>query len=127
MDEALPIIRAETRGDAGVTLHLFVPAELSLFAGHFPGFPLLPGVAQIHWAARLGAARFPIVSGTNGGFSRLLNIKFQKPVLPDSEMDLALHWDSARQQLAFTYTSAAGCHASGKIEFAANVNNRVDA
>lgn len=127
MTEALPIIRAETRDDADVTLHLFVPAELSLFTGHFPGLPLLPGVAQIHWAARLGEARFPIKTGTSGGFSRLLNIKFQKPVLPDSEMDLALHWDRARRQLAFTYTSAAGCHASGKIEFAARVNNRLDA
>ncbi len=114
MNEALPVIRAEQRTDVGVTLHLFVPTESILFAGHFPGFPLLPGVAQIHWAVRLGAAHFPI----DDGFSRLLNIKFQKPVLPDSEMDLALHWDAARRQLTFTYTSAAGCHASGKIEFA---------
>jgi len=114
MTEAMPVIRAETHTDAGVTLRLFVPADLNLFAGHFPCFPLLPGVAQIHWAARLGAAHFPI----DGGFSRLLNIKFQKPVLPDSELDLTLAWDAARRQLAFTYTSAAGCHASGKIEFA---------
>lgn len=118
MTEALPHIRAETHTDAGVTLRLFVPADLSLFSGHFPGFPLLPGVAQIHWAAQLGAAHFPIGGGTSGGFSRLLNIKFQKPVLPDSELDLALNWDAARRQLAFSYHSAAGCHASGKIEFA---------
>lgn len=114
MTEALPILRAETIGDAGVTLRLFVPADLSLFAGHFPGLPLLPGVAQIHWAARLGQARFPIT----GEFSRLLNIKFQKPVLPDCELDLTLAWDGARRQLAFSYDSMAGCHATGKIEFA---------
>jgi 3-hydroxymyristoyl/3-hydroxydecanoyl-(acyl carrier protein) dehydratase len=114
MTEALPILRAETVGDAGVTLRLFVPADLSLFAGHFPGLPLLPGVAQIHWAVRLGQARFPIA----GEFTRLLNIKFQKPILPDRELDLTLAWDATRRQLAFSYDSAAGCHASGKIEFA---------
>ncbi len=114
MTEALPILRAETAGDAGVTLRLFVPADLSLFAGHFPGLPLLPGVAQIHWAARLGQTRFPIV----GGFTRLLNIKFQKPILPNRELDLTLTWDAARRQLAFSYDSAADCHAAGKIEFA---------
>jgi len=114
MTEAHPLIRAENRGETGISLKLFVPADLSLFAGHFPGLPLLPGVAQIHWAARLGAERFQIETR----FSRLLNIKFQKPVLPDTELDLSLDWDAARRQLAFSYVSAAGCHASGKIEFA---------
>jgi 3-hydroxymyristoyl/3-hydroxydecanoyl-(acyl carrier protein) dehydratase len=116
MSESLPNILTESRtADGDVRLRLFVPAELNLFAGHFPGFPLLPGVAQIHWAAQLGAERFAIESG----FSRLLNIKFQKPVLPDSELELLLKWDAARRQLSFTYDSAAGCHASGKIEYAA--------
>jgi 3-hydroxymyristoyl/3-hydroxydecanoyl-(acyl carrier protein) dehydratase len=116
MNEALPLICAETASAAGgITLRLFVPVDLSLFAGHFPGFPLLPGVAQIHWAARLGGERFSI----DGGFSRLINIKFQKPVRPDSELELSLNWDAGRQQLAFTYASEAGCHTSGKIEFAA--------
>ncbi len=116
MPDSLPHLRGESAlADGGIALRLFVPADFALFAGHFPGLPLLPGVAQIHWAARLGAARFSI----SDGFSRLLNIKFQKPVLPDSEMELLLHWDAPRRQLAFAYTSAFGCHASGKLEFAA--------
>ena len=114
MTEAHPVVRAETRNETGVILKLFVPAELNLFAGHFPGLPLLPGVAQIHWAALLGAERFRIETR----FNRLLNIKFQKPVLPDTELDLTLKWDAARRQLAFSYDSAAGCHATRKIGFA---------
>lgn len=120
MNEAMPIIRSETpTADGGITLQLFVPADLSLFGGHFPGFPLLPGVAQIDWAARLGIARFAI----GDRFSRLLNIKFPKPVRPDSELSLTLAWDAARRHLTFSYSSPLGCHASGKIEFA---GERVD-
>jgi 3-hydroxymyristoyl/3-hydroxydecanoyl-(acyl carrier protein) dehydratase len=115
LTESLPILRGEsTMADGGIALRLWVPADLALFAGHFPGLPLLPGVAQIHWAAQLGKQRFEIATS----FSRLLNIKFQKPILPDSDLELTLNWDAARRQLAFVYHSAAGCHASGKIEFA---------
>lgn len=119
-EESLPMIDAETTsGNECVTLHLFVPANLSLFAGHFPGLPLLPGIAQIDWASRLGSERFAIADG----FSRLLNIKFQKPVLPDCKLDLVLNWDAGRRQLAFSYVSAAGCHTSGKIEFSGKGGN----
>lgn len=115
MNEAVPIIRSETpTAGGGITLHLFVPADLSLFGDHFPGFPLLPGVAQIHWAARLGIARFAI----GDHFSGLLNIKFPKPVRPDSELTLTLAWDAASRHLTFDYSSSLGCHASGKIKFA---------
>jgi 3-hydroxymyristoyl/3-hydroxydecanoyl-(acyl carrier protein) dehydratase len=91
-----------------------MPEDLSLFAGHFPGFPLLPGVAQIHWAAVFGAERFPIT----GKFTRLINIKFQKPVRPGAALQLTLSWDASRGQLAFNYLSGEDSHASGKIEFA---------
>lgn len=114
--EALPTLLGERTGtDGSLILRLAVAADHPLFSGHFPGLPLLPGVAQLHWAACFGRERF----GIAGGFTRLINLKFQKPVLPGCELDLLFTWDAARRQLAFTYTSAAGQHASGKIEFAA--------
>lgn len=116
MDEAMPVILSETtEADGKIRVELLVPTNLSLFKGHFPGFPLLPGVAQIHWAARLGAERF----GMNAHFSRMLNVKFQKPVRPGSNLTLRLGWDAARRQLAFDYTAKGINCASGKLEFTA--------
>ncbi|NMG03845.1 3-hydroxyacyl-ACP dehydratase FabZ family protein [Azoarcus taiwanensis] len=117
MNSALPSIESRSVSkDGQVVFRLHVPTELSLFRGHFPGFPLLPGVAQIHWAARFAADCFPI----DGAFSRMLNIKFQQPVTPGAALDLTLSWDADRRQLAFSYTTNGRLHASGKLEFAAS-------
>lgn len=114
MPEPLPRILEETAGGPDERLlRLRIDADMPLFPGHFPGYPILPGVLQVHWAARLGQARFAIA----GDFSRLVNLKFQKLIRPDSEVELALRWDAGRRQLAFAYTSTVGAHASGKLEF----------
>lgn len=114
MPKTPPEILSEALLPDGILhLHLFVPSSHPLFVGHFPGFPILPGVAQVHWAARFGIARFHIV----GGISRMINLKFQKLIPPDSKIDLQLAWDASRNQLSFIYASDLGSHASGKLEF----------
>ncbi len=115
MPEILPEILDEVvlGDDGGVRLRLHLPADMPLFVGHFPSHPILPGVLQIHWAIRLGESRLP-VSGT---FRSLLNIKFQKPILPDSAVELTLAWNGGRNQLSFAYASPEGTYSSGKVEF----------
>jgi 3-hydroxymyristoyl/3-hydroxydecanoyl-(acyl carrier protein) dehydratase len=109
-------IRAVTpQADGAILLSLWMAPDMPLFAGHFPGHPILPGVLQLHWAQQLGRERFPV----QGDFSRAINLKFQKPILPDSLVDLLLSYDANKHQLAFIYRSAKGDHASGKLEFTA--------
>ncbi|MDJ0783174.1 MAG: hypothetical protein QNJ22_14450 [Desulfosarcinaceae bacterium] len=36
-----------TRGDAAATAEVLVPQDALWFDGHFPGMPLLPGIAQL--------------------------------------------------------------------------------
>ena len=88
---------------------------MPLFAGHFPGQPILPGVLQVHWAYQFAAERFAI----DGEFVRMTRLKFQKPVLPDDELLLTLAYAPEARQLRFAYDSVKGRHASGIMEFSA--------
>ena len=95
----------------------FVPGpELPVFDGHFPGAPILPGVAQLDWAIRWGREAFASIPAR---FVRVDALKFQQVVPPGTAVELALDWSAERQTLAFRYTSAAGVHASGKVVFSA--------
>lgn len=109
-----PIIRNEVRQpDGSVLLDLWVGADLPLLAGHFPGQPILPGIVQLYWAKLLAAARFPI----EGKFSRIANLKFHRPIQPDSLVSLHLSYHSDRRHLTFSYRSPVGDHAAGRLEF----------
>ncbi len=79
-------------------LHLHIPANLSWFRGHFPTQPLLPGVAQLDWVMAYGAELAPGMR-----FCAIESVKFQRPVLPESLLELNLRWDAARSLLHFEY------------------------
>jgi len=88
---------------------------LIVFDGHFPGSPILPGVAQVHWAIAFARERFDMPPC----FVRLDALKFSQPALPGMHLDLELHWNAATATLQFEYRSTSGRHSSGRIVFAA--------
>lgn len=88
-------------------------AALAVFDGHFPGQPILPGVAQLDWAIGWGREAFPLPAR----FVRIDALKFQQVVPPGTVLELALDWSAERGALGFRYTSPAGAHASGKVIF----------
>ncbi|RKQ38917.1 hydroxymyristoyl-ACP dehydratase [Enterobacter sp. R1(2018)] len=94
-----PIKERCTRpGENQLCLRLRIPAELSWFDGHFPTQPLLPGVAQVDWVMAYGAELAPGMR-----FCAIDSVKFQRPVLPESLLELNLRWDAARSLLSFEY------------------------
>lgn len=112
----LPDILAETREGATARLRLRVPADLTHFAGHFPGCPILPGVVQVDWAVRLAERHFVL---PRGRFSHLKSLKFTSPVLPGAALELSLTWSAEKSRLDFSFRSGERACAGGQIVFQA--------
>ncbi|PJI98649.1 acyl-coenzyme A synthetase/AMP-(fatty) acid ligase [Acidovorax sp. 69] len=90
---------------------LRVDPGLRVLDGHFPGAPIVPGVAQLHWAVTLGAQAFSIPVA----FLRAEVVKFQQPILPGDRIEMQLQWNPDKGSLQFALTSARGAHASGRL------------
>ena len=96
------------------TARFHVAPELAAFDGHFPGAPVLPGVAQVDWAIVWGRERF----GIRAPFAALEQIKFQRAVVPGMTLAAEWHWNAAQSVLRFQFSSEQGVHASGRALFA---------
>jgi 3-hydroxymyristoyl/3-hydroxydecanoyl-(acyl carrier protein) dehydratase len=107
-----PEIREESMESGRIVLRLGVPETLDCFPGHFPGWPILPGVLQVHWAIKFARDRLAIA----GEFAALEGVKFQSIVRPETELLLELALDE-RGRLTFDYSSATGRHSSGRVVF----------
>ena len=101
-------------GPAHAQASVVLDPALLVFEGHFPGAPILPGVAQVDWAIAFGRERFDMPAS----FIRMDALKFSQPALPGMHVDIDLHWNAATATLQFEYRSTAGRHSSGRIVFA---------
>ncbi len=86
-------------------------ADLIVFDGHFPGVPILPGVAQLDWAIRMAREVFALPPHV----LRVEALKFQNVARPGTTLDLALEWDAQQRRLTFCWRSDAGLHARGCV------------
>jgi acyl-coenzyme A synthetase/AMP-(fatty) acid ligase/3-hydroxymyristoyl/3-hydroxydecanoyl-(acyl carrier protein) dehydratase len=112
---ARPVAQWRSRDTQTACAALDIDAGLAVFDGHFPGDPILPGVAQIDWAVEFARECFTLPPH----FLRLEALKFQRPLRPGMQVELALQWQPAAGVLAFRYTSSAGMHAGGRVVFEA--------
>ena len=115
----LPPVEWTAREPLQAVARMVVDADLLVFDGHFDGLPVLPGVAQLDWAVHFGRECFPLPAH----FVRLDALKFQRPVLPGTTLQLSLTWRPEKHALSFTYTSEAGPHAGGSVVFAADAHD----
>lgn len=107
-----PEILASHKDGASLILQLHIPSELIYFRGHFPGFPLLPGVVQVDWAIRLARKSFDLPEN----FQRLSALKFMRVLQPGAEVTLTLEQHNVNE-LRFRYQENGQTCSSGRILF----------
>ncbi len=109
----MPEIIAESRDGETVTFLLRVPPDLAHFAGHFPDFPILPGIVQVDWAVRLARRYLPALESSHD----INNLKFQALVRPDAVLTLRMDYDASQGTLQFIYRDNERTYSSGRIHF----------
>ena len=95
-----PELRSERRSDEKVTLELFISPELQCLRGHFPGLPVVPGVAQLDWAVKFAARVFDLPLASADRFQ----IKFKQVTTAPSDVTLTLRHLQPQRKVAFEYT-----------------------
>lgn len=93
-----------------------VPPDLDVFTGHYPAFPVLPGVLQCEAAFQAGAvliaATSPPVDGQVPVVTRLNNVQFRKLVRPGDTLELEVE---LTEKLANAFFLKAKVSVSGKV------------
>jgi len=116
VDRLLPdvvSIQLNTDNAHDVTLFLYIPMELTHFAGHFPELPILPGVVQIDWAVYYARKYLNV----NGEFKSMENVKFQAIVLPETNLTLRLEWNQPKSCIEFSFLDGQRKLSNGRIIF----------
>ena len=103
---------ADQGGSARIDLDLYISRDLPQLDGHFPGLPIVPGVALVDWAARFAERYLHL----GDGVARVLQVKFRRITSPDSLVTLTLEHQVPRNRLAFTYRLADLILASGSFQ-----------
>lgn len=92
-----------------ISISLKVPPQLPLFEGHFPGMPILPGIALVEWAAFLSE----VYLGKVASYDEVDNLKFTEAVYPGESLDLSLH--SMPMGVRFKFNGRQGPKAAGAL------------
>ncbi len=88
-----------------------MPEDLRWFDGHFPGRPVVPGIALVHWALTLAQRELGLAAAP----SALESVKFQQALLPGADFELTLAKEPTR--VGWRYAQDGAGLASGRARF----------
>lgn len=94
-------------------IELLIPSNLAYLQGHFDDFPVVPGVAQVHWAIQYAKD----LLGPFGELLKTTRIKFSSILQPNDNVSLYLNLDGANSCVAFKFKSEEKLFSSGQIHF----------
>lgn len=110
-----------TIDDTSIHARKLISPDLDVFRGHYPDFPVLPGVLQCEAAFQAGAVLIarnaPPQEGQVPVATRLNNVKFRRLVRPGETIDI---------EVELTETLANAFYLTGKVSVDGQVSTRLE-
>jgi 3-hydroxymyristoyl/3-hydroxydecanoyl-(acyl carrier protein) dehydratase len=79
-----------------------VPADSPWFSGHFPGEPILPGIALIYMAEQ-AIIQDALAKGEQVQLHTLKRVRFTQPVRPGETLSLNIIGEEAGEEILFSF------------------------
>lgn len=92
-------------------LEILFSESSGLFQGHFPDFPLLPGVIQIDLVISLVQRHL----NPSFSFKGFKNVKFFRPIFPETKVQLRVQLDIESGRIHFEYFKENSPYSKGTI------------
>lgn len=92
---------------------LLIAPDLPCFAGHFEGFPLVPGVVQIGWVIEFASQFLSL----NAQVKLVEKLKFTHPILPNYQVQLQIKLLNHGQSMDFWYKKGDLLCSQGRVVF----------
>ncbi|HQL00966.1 MAG TPA: FabA/FabZ family ACP-dehydratase [Smithellaceae bacterium] len=102
MKDSWSLIESAQAGGEGLDVSAAAHAESLWFAGHFPGQPILPGVALVETACQAIRDQAAL-RNENAKISALRRVRFTRPVLPGERFSIRLQAEKPGDQQWFSF------------------------
>ncbi len=109
----LPYVVSARVAGLRADLQLQVDANLGCFEGHFPGFPILPGVVQIDWAVACARDFLALLQPVK----TLDRLKFTNPIQPGMRLELTIEMDESGDFALFRYHAGETVFSVGRLNY----------
>lgn len=121
------VLARETDGEGGTAVAaITVAADEPVLPGHYPGFPIFPGVCLVECVRLAAEATAPAPSaeaaGGPAGLAEIESTRFTGPVFPGDELTITIDWRrlASGWQCRAVLTGPRGEAAKVRLRFAAH-------
>jgi len=113
------VVEAGTGSEPGLRSTVTVSADEPVFAGHYPNFPIFPGVCLVEYVHNSALATLPESEG-EWELTAVESTRFLSPVFPRDGLSTELTWtgDGAEKRCKGVISSSRGDAAQVTLRFA---------
>ncbi|MFH9263219.1 3-hydroxyacyl-ACP dehydratase FabZ family protein [Streptomyces sp. NPDC017546] len=117
----IEVLRPPSAGDGGrvgATTTVTIGADEAVFPGHYPGFPIFPGVCLIE-CVHLSGLQAPPPGAPRLELAAVETTRFLSPVFPGDQLEIGLAWTGGdgTWKCAATVATVRGSAATVRLRF----------